>query len=372
MQAHRERSHRGRVQRGFTLIELLVVITIIGMLVSMLLPAVQAAREAARRMSCTNNMNQIGKAVAGYHSAKTKMPPSRSAPPRLAGATVAYGWVPPLLSYLGSADIESRLNEAIDSGNPATLQTALHYTTNGVYTSNPNSGPSGTIGAVTYLELLICPSDMPETTDRPWLSYVVNGGWADADPTGMSDQITQLDAPANGVFDQRIGRINGHTDLGRISKGDGAANTAMIAENMNAYVWSYTEMEADQCFFWYTGQYSGGTLSEAYTGPGSNTVRRINSEKSNSYTIVPGTSAATAKEYARPSSNHPGVVVMTFCDGHTVSLSDQIDYTVYARLLTSNGGEICPPSELTTTPRPSVDTFAPYQKIPVDFADISR
>ena len=88
---------------GFTLVELLVVIAIIGVLVALLLPAVQAAREAARRAQCTNNMKQLGLAVLNYESAKKVLPPSHTIAPR-------HNYVSYILPYMEQGTIAAQLD----------------------------------------------------------------------------------------------------------------------------------------------------------------------------------------------------------------------------------------------------------------------
>ncbi len=89
---------------GFTLVELLVVIAIIGMLVALLVPAVQMAREAARKTTCLNNQGQLGKAVLNFATTKDKFPasfsvqPGTNIPPN--NPAISVGWVPPMLPYI--------------------------------------------------------------------------------------------------------------------------------------------------------------------------------------------------------------------------------------------------------------------------------
>jgi prepilin-type N-terminal cleavage/methylation domain-containing protein/prepilin-type processing-associated H-X9-DG protein len=94
---------RSNIRSAFTLVELLVVIAIIGILISLLLPAVQACREAARRASCSNNMMQLAVAVQNYESAHEVLPPgvvNPTGPIRNEAKGYHYGWLVQLLPYV--------------------------------------------------------------------------------------------------------------------------------------------------------------------------------------------------------------------------------------------------------------------------------
>jgi prepilin-type N-terminal cleavage/methylation domain-containing protein len=168
-------------QRGFTLVELLVVIAIIGILVALLLPAIQAAREAARRNSCLNNFKQIGIALQNHHDTKKQLPLASTAPLIDGGANFDYGqpgvavgttktagqqgdgysWLVQLLPFMEENVIWDKLNQTVTGQRLGRLRDAAYSKDKAGPTQNPGTADASATNPylfATKISGMVCPS----------------------------------------------------------------------------------------------------------------------------------------------------------------------------------------------------------------------
>lgn len=343
---------RRRSRKAFTLVELLVVISIIGMLMALLLPAVQNAREAGRRAVCQNNIRNLGIALASYESQRRVYPGYRdtitvNTAVSVNGTTttkVPVNWLVLLLPNLERPDLNRSWKNNL---NQVTLTNGLFQ-----YIFNANSANAGTtLSPLVYLELLVCPSDpqSPQPAGNPQpMSYIVNCGLQDT----QASAAYPGDWGDNGVF---LSRWESNTtfltqtmNADGISRGDGVSTTLLLSENMEAGNYS-------DCGLTTTGV---GTqpnpVAEQMVGfvwlpqnplPPASQQMKINGLPQNtgssggtgSNGINPSPGKAYDITYARPSSAHPGGANFVYADTHTRFISDSVDYLVFTLLMTSNG-----------------------------------
>ncbi len=178
-----------RNRHGFTLVELLVVVAIIGVLVALLLPAVQAAREAARRAHCSNNLKQIGLALQNFHSARKTFPPGQ-----VDNDNNNYGWAIYILPYL-----EERPTYDLLTGNGVELiyRHGKHKLRCGGGENidecdNEMEVSKNHAGGIckNTLNVFMCPTDvLPDTDDDGYgkSNYCANLGWSFGSRWGCSD-----------------------------------------------------------------------------------------------------------------------------------------------------------------------------------------
>lgn len=314
-----------RKHNGFTLVELLVVIVIIGMLVALLLPAIGAARESARRAACMNNQRNLGSALIQYATKKDKFPGYNNAVP-LQGTTnnVNASWLAVILPELSRQDLYDAIFRS-----PRTV---------------PQIGGLliGTPETPAYAEVFVCPSDAPSDFDKGWTSFVANTGRVDKRPSNLNGALP-FDWVENGIFHDHflypaanvsdLTRLRNQTTvrISDLARWDGAATTMMISENIQAAFWSGHEpvgaadrfvqpnplMESRLGMVWHP------TLQP-------NDAQKINGRKDEN-------TEAPNPDFVRPSSNHSGGVNATMADGSAKFLSDEMDYLVYILIMTPNG-----------------------------------
>ncbi len=303
-----------KTRPGFTLIELLVVIAIIAILIALLLPAVQQAREAARRTQCKNNLKQIGLAIQNYEGTYKLFPPS---------STSGFGqgvWNYPgsgptdpnihlhsfaslILPFIEGANLHDAINynvSALDPANHPMASQVLSFYRCPSYAGGDYSTEAMYVTTVGYDEFAI-------------RNYVAMGATT---VLGLSGSV-----PADGIMFP--GSKTGFRDVT-----DGSSNTILIAETReeNAAVWIDGTSAA------VAARWLDPTQAPTYAG----TTVSINHTPYFQAGLFPN----SIGQAWGPSSFHPGGAHHLLCDGSTQFLSDNLDVTVYDALSSRNGGEV--------------------------------
>jgi prepilin-type N-terminal cleavage/methylation domain-containing protein/prepilin-type processing-associated H-X9-DG protein len=304
--AGRQRMVAARV--GFTLVELLVVIAIIGVLVALLLPAIQAAREAARRSHCTNNVKQIGLALQNYHSQQKSFP---------AGGRRLQTQNKVGLSMLVYIMPFMELGSLYDEIGPQPDGSALNY-----LPQNPL--------VVQYL----CPSMDPPTisaTSRPGSHYTGISG------TNTTDEFIDLeDVNCGDVFKSGIFYPDSFTRIAQIT--DGTSNTLSVGERN--YLFEPWTMGVTRVGLPPTGNMCMGTSH--------NVIFPINADLDDpdvgyykfDNLAPPGAVKKMRLNELPFGSVHPGGAHFGYADGSVHFISDDINFTTYQALVTKDAGEV--------------------------------
>lgn len=321
-----------RLPTGFTLVELLVVIAIIGVLIALLLPAVQAAREAARRTYCTNNIKQLGLALHNYHAALQKFPYAGAdygwcRYPDVAGSTQIRNWngLVFLLPYLEHQALYARFSQKhaganILNGNNSCCSPT---TSLGQLIGDAVSGGNAEL-ATQVISELICPTDTGElriannSIFSPAAGYEAVKSNYDFSTSKKHDCKYWRVQPGNEV------RLFGeNTEFCEKDVTDGLSNTIAMAErqrdiyNGSAAAWAYRGWAME-------GIDIGQELINVYTWPG----------------IIDYPERSRLRSFACAGSLHGNGANMVFADGSVHFLNEETDQPILEALSTIADGEI--------------------------------
>jgi prepilin-type N-terminal cleavage/methylation domain-containing protein/prepilin-type processing-associated H-X9-DG protein len=339
---------RSSGRSGFTLIELLVVIAIIGILIALLLPAVQKIREAAARMTCSNNLKQLGLALHNYHDAYQRFPPGRKSTASSEGYSITsypsdpvmqnmHGLVL-LLPYIEQGNLYQQFNLKATFGNFRSDSIGQPGPTKSSVFATPDAVASGNAALSSYkINLLLCPSDNGDPTIAPSRYYSPDIG-----TTGIRATKTNYDFISHS---SGVGYFNywsnsslstrymfGENSTTRITDvTDGTSNTLMMGEQT-------------------LGLFNGVTTSWAYTGWVSVGIDPVGAWNLTvpptginvwQYYIYPPVKGSRASWY-NAASLHPNGCNFVFADGSVHFIQQSIDVVSLTYLSRMSDGQVIP------------------------------
>lgn len=311
---------------GVTLIELLVVIAVIGILIGLLLPAVQSARHAAWRIKCQNNLKQIGLANHQHHDVYRSFPSGVKVPTRFtvpsrgvecivyrAGYVHAYaGWTALILPYIEQPAIFEQIDWE---------EGCIHPAQGGTGNQLHNA-----LIAANNIAIYVCPVGRYEGGSlSPYQSaishYKGTAGKFDGNYIGPCSPGSGLQY-ANGVFS-----VNSKTTIGSIT--DGTSNTLLVGEDTHR----------DGVSTWMVRGSSTNNYSRIFTSVAALTsALPINSEFKRVFNLGPHRRRIDLQSFG--SRHQGGGSNFVFCDGHIRFISEVIDKQTYDALFSTHGGEV--------------------------------